>query len=389
MPGGLKYKPKPKGERPEDIDATMQPGEIRDWLHEQFFKAYTEARCGKRGTTDEHRFEINALEDIVGLVDDVMARRYKPSRGIAFVAVKPVIREIFAAPFRDRIIHHFLFNMVAEWWDKRFIYDSYSCRKGKGTLFGVQRVAKHMQAVTKNYTEEAVIVKLDIQSYFMNLERKKLYERVVWGLDRQFPEKGPIYEVCKYLWREVIFDVPTEGVRRRGNKRLWSKLYSKSLFNQPPGKGIVIGNLSSQLLSNIYLDQLDRFVTKELGYKHYGRYVDDFFIMVPKSEQEQALRDVRLIDDYLASLGLPLHPRKRYIQPVRHGVPFLGVVIYPGHIVPGKRVVRNFKLAMQLCTSGRRINLESVISYMGHLKHINSKKLLKRVFEKFGMEYKF
>lgn len=373
-------------------------------LHE-LWQAYDTARKGKKRTIDEHRFELNAMEDLINLRDCIIRRYYKPSRGVAFIVHDPVTREIVAAPFRDRVVHHFLFNICADWWDRRFIVDSYACRKNKGTLFGQKRLLHHVRQVTNNYNTSAFAVKLDIQGYFMSLNHQKLYNRILWGLDQQFfrntkpdlynnirchpDDKIALYQILKYLWREVIFDRPMQDIIIRGQRSDWRQLpKSKSLFNQPPGQGIVIGNLTSQLLSNIFLDQLDRFITFDLGYKHYGRYVDDFYIIVPNPNRAQLLRDVEVIRKYLKSeLGLTLHPKKQYKQEVTKGIPFTGAVIYPGFIVPGKRIRRNcYRAAYQVAT-GRKDNLDGLISRMGHIKHLNSQKFLKELFDYYGWDY--
>lgn len=363
---------------------------IGDWLLEQLYFAYLEARRHKRNTKDEYTFELNEMENLMRLRDDILNRRYKPSRGVAFIIRDPVIREIFAAPFRDRVVHHFLYNQVAEWWDQRFIYDSYSCRVGKGTLLGVRRLQRHIRQVTRQGEREAFVIKLDIQGYFMSLPRDRIYERICWGIDRQYSRSQAwLADLVRYVWHEVIFDDPIKGVKIRGKLSDWDALpENKSLFFQPPGHGIVIGNLSSQLISNIYLDQLDRFVRFELGYHHYGRYVDDFFIIVPQEDLSHALADVPRISDFLLGLGLTLHPKKRYIQNVRHGVPFLGVVVYPNAIVPGKRFKARFYQAAQNYSMGL-VGDESIVSYLGYLKNINGKKLGKKTFDQFGFEYRF
>ena len=361
---------------------------LEDWLLERLYIAYKEARRGKRRTVDEHKFEMNLFENLLNLRDSILDRVYKPGRSVAFITYNPVIREIFAATFRDRIVHHFLFDIVYDWWDARLIYDSYSCRKGKGTKFGIDRLEHHIRHVTENYEKKAYVIKLDVQGYFMSLSRKKLYERAMWGLDRQFPEGGEVYEICKFLWHEIIFDDPIEGVRRKGSVKNWEKLpKSKSLFCQPPGQGIVIGNLSSQLLSNIYLDQLDRFVTFELGYKHYGRYVDDFFLVVTEEELPKAKEDIKAIETYLTGLGLTLHPVKRYIQEVHKGVEFLGAVIYPKCRVPGRRLKRNFyRAAREYVMIDHRD--ERIMSYLGHLKYYDARRFERELFEEMGWEYR-
>lgn len=360
---------------------------FEQFLLEELWKAYLEARKGKRKTMDEHKFELNDFQNILQLRNDILDRKYHPSRGVAFIIHDPVTREIFAAPFRDRSVHHFLYNICGEWWDRHLIVDSYSCRVGKGTLYGQQRLAKHIRSTTNNFTESAFVAKLDIQGYFMSLKREKLFDRVNWGLERQFANnKNQLYRTVKYLWKEIIFDDPVKDVVVRGNRSDWNNLpHNKSLFYQPKGQGIVIGNLTSQLLSNIYLDQLDRFVTFTLGYKHYGRYVDDFYIIVPMSQKNQLLRDIEVIENFLKSLDLTLHPKKRYFQVVEKGIPFIGAVAYPGYITPTKRVQKRCRNAFQKVAEGNG-NIETVISYLGHLKHQNSTKILKKIFDELGWD---
>ncbi len=368
----------------------MDKNRFKEWLRRQIFIAFIEARAGKQRTADEYMFEMNLEDNIEQLVDDIYYRRYKPSRGIAFIIHDPVIREIFAAPFRDRVVHHFLYNMCADWWDTRLDYDAYSCRINKGTLFGVKRLEHHILSASDNYTKEAYVIQLDIQGYFMSLKRRALVERVEWGLRRQFADDSAMYDLLDYLWPEIILDDPTDGVRIRGDISDWDELPSnKSLFCQPEGQGIVIGNLSSQHLSNIYLGIFDKFVREKLHYRHYGRYVDDFFIVVTRDELPQAKRDIKVIEDFLLDeLGLVLHPRKRHIQEVHKGAAFLGMVIYPFHIVPGKRVTKNFRDATLETVEGAK-GIETVISYLGRFKYCDGKKIVQRAFSKNGLDYNF
>ena len=354
---------------------------------------------------DEHRFEARAIDNLLDLRDSLLARQYEPEGGTTFIIHDPVMREIVAAPFRDRVIHHFIYSVCAEWWDRRFSYDSYSCRKGKGTLFGQQRLLHHISQVTHNGSERAFVAKLDIQGYFMSLKHQKLYERALWGLEQQFyhdqrpdaqngilcrPEdRDALFALLKYLWQQIIFDDPMSKVAIKGKRSDWNGLpKNKSLFYQPPGQGIVIGNLTSQLLSNIFLDLLDRFITLDLGYKHYGRYVDDFYIVVPEHQRRQLLKDVAIIEDYLRSeLELTLHPKKRSFQYADQGVPFIGAVVYPGRIVPSRRAQRNFyQAAYEFSTRGKG-DLDGLIARIGGMKHINSRKFLKRVFDAYGWEF--
>ena len=364
--------------------------EIENRIQLGLYNAYVEARSGgKRKTQDEHKFELNADYNLKVLRKKILDRTYRPGRSRAHIIYNPVIREIFAASFSDRIIHHFIFDFVYDWWDRHFIEDSYSCRIGKGTKYGVERLDYHIRSASQNYKKKVWVLKLDIQGYFMSLPRKKLYERAIWGLEQQFHGKTSSLEfrVLKFLWRVIILDNPTKGAVKVGDLRAWQKIpASKSLFCQAKGIGIVIGNLTSQLLSNIYLDQLDRFVKFRLGYKHYGRYVDDFFIVVTEDQLPQLKKDVLAIERYLKTLGLTLHPKKRFLQESSKGVPFLGAIVYHNHIVPGQRMFKNAKKAFREVQMGMK-GEESVVSYMGHAKFMNSENFLKLCFEAVGWDY--
>lgn len=159
----------------------------RNQLAVMLRQAYYDARKnGKRKTRDEQRFEINEDENLELLLDDIMNRSYRPSRGTVHIVNQPVKREIFAAPFRDRIVHHLIYNLVYKWWDRQFIYDSYSCREGKGTLFGIKRLDYHIRSVSLNYARKAYIKKFDIQGFFMSMPRRVLLDMALAGLKKQY-----------------------------------------------------------------------------------------------------------------------------------------------------------------------------------------------------------
>ncbi|MBQ3271287.1 hypothetical protein IJH10_01635 [Candidatus Saccharibacteria bacterium] len=363
--------------------------EFEDLVHFKLYRACEDALRHKLNSPHVSAFVVELVPNLELLFHDIIHRTYHPRPGIAFVVKEPVKREVFAAQIRDRIIHHFIFNEVAPWWIKRFSYDSYSCIEQRGNLFGIQRCVKQLRKASHNYTETVWIYKGDISSFFMSLPRQKLYERALWGLEHQFKRKDPMFDLLKYLWYEIIFDEPTIGVEKRGDLSLWKELPpEKSLFHQPLGRGIVIGNLSSQLLSNIYLDLLDRFIKIELGYQFYGRYVDDFYIIVRESEREKLLKDIPRIENQLIKMGLTINRRKTNFQIADKGLPFLGTVIYPGRVIPGRRIRKSTQRALIEYTAGVASE-ETLISYLGLLIHYNSKKILGKIFDKAGQDYNF
>ena len=377
------------------------PAEIQKWLSQdpknllfgELMLCERQARIGgKRKTVDTHMFELNLHENLLRLRDELWSGEYKPSRGTAHMIYKPVLREIFAAPYRDRIVHHYITNCIDPWWERRLIEDSYSCRVGKGTSFGIKRLQHMILSVSRNMTRPAYVIKLDITGYFMHINRKIMYDRVIWGLDEQFAKSpegyGKRYNILKHAIHEIVFDDPTDGVRIQGSYEDWRGLpKDKSLFTAEKGCGMVIGNLTSQDFSNIYLDKLDRFVKHELNYGYYGRYVDDFFLVVTEEELAKAKRDIEAIDKFLNGIGLYLNRKKTRIIPVWHGVPFLGMVVKGRLLLPGKRICTNFADSAYKLAIGGASSVESIASYLGMLSHYDAGRKIEEIFARVGWEY--
>ena len=295
------------------------------------FTAYFCARKNKRNTASQVRFERNLSDNLMRLYDEIVSGRYRVGRSMCFIIRDPVLREVFAASFRDRIVHHLLYNWLMPIFEPTFIYDSYSCREGKGTLFGIKRLEHHIRSCSANFRKECYVLKLDIEGYFMNINRQRLYDLVVARLQKYSSSHRFSFDLslALRLLSQVIFNDPVKGCYRKGRVSDWKELpSSKSLFYAAPGCGLPIGNLTSQLFSNIYLSGLDNYVKRELKLRHYGRYVDDFFIV--GTSREELLTAIPMIRNFLSrELGLRLHPRKVHLTDVRRGVRFLGAVVKP------------------------------------------------------------
>lgn len=367
----------------EDVLRWLKSSE-KNLLKSELYVAERMARIGgKRKTYNTHGFEVYLDENIERLTEMLYYQEYKPSRGIAYIINNPVKREIFAAPYVDRVVHHWSVDTINPWWDRRMNAGASSCRVGKGTSYGIELLDKHIRQASHSFKEPVYVIKLDISGYFMHIDRSILLERVMWGLDRQFEGNyGKRYRTIKHVLEQIIMDDPIEGVKMRGSYEDWRDLPAdKSLFAAPEGQGLVIGNVSSQVLSNIYLDPLDRFVTMELGYKYYGRYVDDFYIVVTEAQLPQAKRDIKTINNFLHGLSLWLNKKKTRTIPFWHGVPFLGMVNKSGIIMPDKRLSKNYKRAVYDYIAGVE-NEESVMSYIGMMKNYNSWKVIFKAFSK-------
>lgn len=317
------------------IDLFHQPIPLSD-----FYAAYESCRKKKRNTCNAVAFEMDYERNLQKLYEDVNSGRYEPRRSVAFIIRKPVQREVFAADFRDRVIHHLIIDKLNEKLDKTFINDSYSCRYGKGTHYAVSRVDHFIRSCSKNYKRDCYILKMDISGFFMHINRHLLWRRLDDFIEENYD--GPDKEAIKYLVEKTVMLDPTGNCRIKGRRSDWNGLpEGKSLFHSKEGCGLPIGNLTSQVFANFYMNPFDHFMKHTLGLKYYGRYVDDIIVV---HEDKGVLKSViSSASEYLfRELGLTLHPKKVYLQHFSKGVKYLGCVIKPHRIYIGNRTKGNF-----------------------------------------------
>jgi len=276
------------------------------------------------------------------------------------------LREVFAADFRDRVIHHVLVQYLSKIIEPKFIYDSYSCRKNKGIHKAVKRLQHFTRSITQNSMREAYYLQLDIKSYFVKLNKNTLMSLV---------EKHIKNREMLWLSKIIIYNDCTQNCEIRGQKNLFQYLPPhKTLFKQPKGRGIPIGNLTSQFFANLYLNELDQFIKHQLKCKYYMRYTDDLVILHQNPNQLKIW--INQIQGFLTDhLDLRLNLSKTIIKPISNGIDYLGYIIRPFYILVRKRVVNNLKNKIY----GKKLNRASYMSYMGHFKHANSYKLHKPI----------
>jgi RNA-directed DNA polymerase len=299
-------------------------------LTKDLFLAYYECRQNKRNTTNALKFEMNYESNLFKLRDELLDRTYEPRRSIAFIVTKPVKREIFAADFRDRIIHHFLIKKMNIFFEKTFIDDSYACRKGKGTHFGVKNIYNKIKECSKNYITDCFILKLDIEGFFMHINRDILYKMLYSYIQENYFDSDK--DLIIFLTKKVIYNNPVKNCIIKGNKSEWLSLpKTKSLFGMLPGFGLPIGNLTSQVFANFYMNLFDKWILEKMNIKYYGRYVDDFIII--DNNRDNLISLIEKIKGFLnTNLLLNIHPKKIYLQHYNKGVAFLGSYIKPNRI---------------------------------------------------------
>ncbi len=368
------------------------------------YRAYRQCRQHKRNTVNALKFEQNLEENLVALHQELTSGSYRPGRSVAFMVEKPKRREIFAADFRDRVVHHVLVGYLEPRWERRFIHDSYACRTGKGTHAGVDRLQTFTRRVTANGTRPGWYLQLDIRGFFIAINRNILYARLA------AKESDP---AVLWLTRTLLFYEPTENcMMRRACRADFERLpVHKTLFKADPDCGLPIGNLTSQFFANVYLDALDQFIKHQLQVRYYLRYCDDFILL--STDRAALERQAFQISQFLADeLRLTLNERQR-LRPISDGIDFLGYIVRPKYLLVRKRVVgacfeRLAQAEKALIRQGLAMNGESrsvypwhwpvrqaqdrptlqtvyqqLNSYLGHFRKASSRRLVERLWQRF------
>jgi len=305
---------------------------------ENLFSAWKEFVKNKRSRKDVQEFERNLMDNILALHRDLKNKTYTHSLYEAFSISDPKPRSIHKAMVRDRLLHHALYRKLYPFFDKTFISDSYSCRFNKGTQKAISTFHRYTNKISQNEVRGVWVLKCDVKKFFASIDQNILMGVV----ENYIPDKDIVWLISQIVYSFYIKE----------------------------GTGLPLGNLTSQLLVNVYMNKFDQFMKHKIKAKYYIRYADDFAIL---SHDKEWLENIlpRIQDFLLTKLKLQLHPDKISISKVALGVDFLGWVHFSKHRVlrgvTKRRMFRNIKL-----NEGK---MEVVQSYLGLLSHGNGKKL--------------
>lgn len=287
---------------------------------EEIVDAYFDCRKRKRNSQSALAFELHLERNLSRLHAALMDGSYRPGRSICFVVTRPKPREVWAADFPDRVVHHLLYNRIAPRFHASFIADSCACIPGRGTLYAAQRLEAKVRSVTENWSRPAWYLKCDLANFFVSIDKTILRAQLAAHISEPW-----------WMWLAdlVLMHDPRPDVIMQAPAALMALVPPhKRLLNQPPHRGLPIGNLSSQFFANVYLDVLDQHAKHVLGARHYIRYVDDFLLLHESPQWLKAAHDD--IEAFLPRrLGVRLNPTKTILQPVSRGIDFVGQVIRP------------------------------------------------------------
>lgn len=307
---------------------------------ENIFAAWAKFSDGKRSKADVMAFELRLEDNLFAIREDLLSGEYRHDPYVPFTIFDPKQRRIHKATVKDRVVHQAIVNVIEPFFESRFIHDSYSCRVGKGTHAAVERLRTFLRQASRNNTRTVYALKCDVRRFFASVDHSMLLSLL---------EKRIVDDQALELLKNII-----------------------GSFSISKGKGIPLGNLTSQLFANIYLHELDRYAKMSLQEKYYLRYCDDFIVL---SESRERLSGVtQNIGEFLNNaLLLQLHPKKVFIRTWAQGIDFLGYVLFPhATVIRMKTAVRMLK----------RANEYNLASYLGVCSHADAFELERIVLTK-------
>jgi RNA-directed DNA polymerase len=320
---------------------------------ENLFSAWKEFKRGKTSKLEVQEFAFHLEDTIFQLHVKLKRGIWKPDSYRAFYVRDPKLRHIHKATVRDRVFNQALFRVLYQIFDKGFITDSYSCREAKGTHRGVIKLKKYIRNISRNYTKPTLALKCDVQKFFDNIDH------------------------------EILFTIIKRKITDPDVLSLIQSILKS--FETRPGVGLPLGNVTSQLFANVYLNELDQFVKHTLKAKYYLRYCDDFIILA--TDQQYLRRCIQDIDIFLQDkLHLFLHPHKIIMRKCNQGIDFLGYVVLPKHTVlrtkTKKRVLRKIDFLTSQVNLGQITpeTFDQIIqSYLGMLTHCAGYKIRNQI----------
>ncbi len=305
--------------------------------------AWQEFVVGKKRKPDVLLFGRHLIDNILALHDELVKGTYRHGGYYSFYVTDPKRRHIHKASVRDRLLHHAVHRMLYPFFDRTFIADSFSCRQKKGVHRAINRFKALSFQVSKNHTRTAWVLKCDIRKFFASIDQKILLHI----LNQSIPDQKIIN-----LLHIILSSFQTEGT---------------------PGVGLPLGNLTSQLLANIYMNEFDQWVKHQLKPPAYVRYADDFVFLSTDKQWLEIL--IPRLENWLAEkLHLTLHPHKVFLKTLASGVDFLGWVHFPRH-----RVMRTRTKKRMLARIKFSPTKETLQSYLGLLSHGNTRTLQKQI----------
>lgn len=325
----------------------------------EVFQAYYDCRKTKRNSESARRYEIAFESNLVDLFRRLKEKTYEPAKSSFFVVLEPKVREIWAAEFEDRIVHHIIYNRFYSRFVNSFIHDSYACIPNKGTLKASERLQKFIRSATENHSKPCYYLKCDIANFFMAINKDILYKIICKKVHNEW---------WRWLTRVILYNDPTLNfICKSSKEKIDAVPRNKSLFRTPPNTGLPIGNLSSQFFGNIYLNELDQYAKHTLKAKYYIRYADDIVML---NQDSKSLNETysNMCSFVEKNLILRFHPNKKQMNLIEKGVDFVGYIIRPHSKYLRRRTISNLYSKVEEIENNNLI-VPSINSYFGMMRN--------------------
>ena len=335
---------------------------MNDITFEEVIKAYYDCRKNKRNTAQQIKFEFRLEENLWNLYEELKNETYRPGSHIYFIITKPKPREVWAANFRDRIVHHILYNRISD-IEKTYIKTSYACLKNKGTLRCAKDFQKCLRSLWKT-KDEYRYLQVDIANFYVSIDKEILKSKI-----REVTNNSKTQELLGLF----VDQNPTEKFFYKGDHQLKSLIPKrKTLFGKKTG--LPIGNLTSQMFANLYLNELDHWILNNIT-SYYFRYLDDMVLILPKSKSINQTIDQ--LNEFLSILNLHLNPCKSRHNVLDSGVNLSGYIVRPFSVY-----IRN----STKYRAKRATKVQSINSYYGLLRHVNCYNLRKSIAKRNNLQ---
>ena len=352
---------------------------VNQYTYIDILNAYLDCRKHKRTKKSAIAYELAFEYNLMFLLDKINSGEYEVGPSHVFAIDKPKPREIWAAEFQDRIVHHLIYNDIGPFFEKRFVEDSFSCIKGRGTLAASKRVEKFARKATENWSKSAWVLQIDIANYFVSISKD-----ILWSIIEK--TIGNHNTLTEKLLKQIVFNDVISNYIINSTRYFDEIPKHKTLFKVKSNYGLPVGNLTSQLFANIYLDGLDKYIKHELKIKYYARYVDDAVLI--SRNRDELVNSIDKINQWLQdNRELHLQPNKIRIALITDGINFVGRIIKPFYTTTRPMIVDNAKRSFKNLRNDplNAHYFTSANSYLGIFKHSNTYNLRKRLYNIIGL----
>lgn len=351
------------------------------FTYSDILHAYIQCRKYKRNTKSAIDYERNFTSKLEVLLNQINNKTIETGRYTCFPVLHPKPREIWAAPFKERIIHHLIHNEIKDAFEKHFIDQTYSCIKYRGQLKCIYDAYKGLRKISHNFERDVCFIKLDVKNFFVSIDKD-----ILWEIVREKIDENSL--LGWLIFRNIFNDITINPKIKNKNYLEYVPKYKSLLNIDYKHQGLPIGNLTSQFFSNVYMNGLDQYCKHSLKLKYYYRYADD--ILIFEEDTSKANTIINSIDKWLKdNRHMSLNINKCIINKANYGVKFLGTKMYYHYIIPSDRILYELKKSIKNLKRDifNEVKLARVNSYLGMCLPFNTYSIRTKILKDCELDF--